>query len=144
METRSNAGPAVESVQNDNRSTNGDHSRPACYAGDSAAKSTSTPHLPAASKRATNKVTSGGDGGSAGVYRVTDGGPPDSDHGTDKEAGRQSDDGGGLGVARKFLAQQKRCAVREGEVSRTFPPLPPGVEVLEVSCSVLLLLVHFH
>ncbi|CAM9136456.1 unnamed protein product, partial [Laminaria digitata] len=97
--TRSNAGPAVESVQNDNRSTHGDYSRPACYAGDSAPKSTSTPHLPAASKHATNKVTSGGDGGSAGVYR------------------------------------QKRCAVKEGEVSRSFPPLPPGVEVLEVKDS---------
>lgn len=145
--TGSNAAPAVESVQKDNRSTAGDPSRPASFAVGFAPTATSTSHFPVVSKHATNAIKCGGDGGSAEAYGVTGRGPADADRGRCKEGHREGDDGGGLGIARQYFAQQKRCAVRQGEVSRTNPPLPPDAEVLEVSrlCVVVCdcLFVHF-
>lgn len=115
-------GPLVDSVQTDLGSTKRMPSPPIRDAVWSAPETASTFRSPPPSKRATTEATSGGEDR-----------PFDADRRMGRAVDRQGDEGGGLGRASEFFAEQKRCAVREREVSRTVAPLPPNAEVLEVS-----------
>ena len=132
--TEPKAAPTIEnrSAQNDDGSTTWAPSPPPCDAVCSALEATSTPHSSAVPKHATNEATSVGDERPARVNLATSRELAEANGGMGIVY-RRGNEGGGIGGASEYLAQQRRCAVREREVTRTLPPLPPDAEVLEVS-----------
>lgn len=120
--TKTNDTAAVDSVPNDEGSTKRDPPQSNSDAVGSAGETVFTSRSPAVFTHATIKATSGGTNRSADADRVTG-----------RPANRQGGGGGDLHGTSAYFAQQRRYAVRQREVSRTLPPLPPDAEILEVS-----------
>lgn len=100
-----------DAVRTDDRSTNWGSSPPASDKVLSAPEGTPTPHPSAVSKHAPSEATI--DGGDH---------PAEADRGMRRESDRLGDKGGGRAGVREHFAQQRRCAVREREISRILSP----------------------
>ena len=115
-------GTAIDSVSNDDMSTNRDHFASVKHPVSPASEASSTPHSLTVPKNTITEVTSGSDDRT-----------PKSNRATDQEAKMQGEEDVSLGGASVYFAQQRRCAVKDREASRTLPRVPPVAEMLEVS-----------
>lgn len=130
--TEPNVGPTVDNVPRDDASTKYAPSPPACDTVCSAREVTSNSHPQAVSTHATYEATSRGDKRLATADHVSGGELAETGSVMGRAVGRQGGGGGGLDSASEYLAQQRRFAMRERQVARAVPALPPEAEVLEV------------
>ena len=131
--TRPNVGRTVNTVLKDASPTKKVSPPPAYDAVWPAPETTPTCHSPDVSKLESNKGTPGDDEHPAQAQRGTGRGLGNYKCVTGRSFDRQGGRGRGLNGASEYSSRQRRCAVREREVTRTIPALPPGAEVLEVS-----------
>eukprot|EP00904_Undaria_pinnatifida_P000346 jgi/Undpi1/10311/HiC_scaffold_28.g12762.m1 len=117
-------GTIVDSVPKSNRSTERPPSPPGKYTVSPVTEAMPTPHSLAVSEHATSKSMVDGDNRTS-----------NSERGTTRDSNKRSKQSAGGGVASDYFAQQRRCAMREREASRTLPPVPPDAEVVEVEDS---------